>query len=150
MTPRSTSLVTSDMATMDTAVCDKFAKNNDIEEQSKVSFSHIEMRDYEIKMGNNPSCTSGPPLELGWRYNKVSPITIDTYEETRGPRRDRTEMMVPSHYRKEKLMEFGYTSRDINEMLERLTLEKKKMNKSTSGVKPLSKLMHKALKNKKK
>eukprot|EP00978_Attheya_sp_CCMP212_P014432 scaffold36763_cov44-Attheya_sp.AAC.1 len=143
MAPRSTVLETSDMPIMETAVCNKLPLSKSNEETAKVSFSHVELRDYEIKLGNNPSCTSGPPVELGWCYTiMASPMNIDAYEETRrGQRRDRSEMIMPSHYRKEKLMEFGYSSRDINEMMAKLTLEKKKMNKSTSGIKPLSKLM---------
>jgi hypothetical protein len=134
------------MPTMETAVCNKLTLSKSNEETAKVSFSHVELRDYEIKLGNSPSCTSGPPVELGWCYNKVCPVKIDTYEDIRrGQRRDRAEMIMPSHYRKEKLMEFGYSSRDISEMMAKLTLEKKKLNKSTSGIKSLSKLMRRTI-----
>ncbi|EJK75721.1 hypothetical protein THAOC_02548 [Thalassiosira oceanica] len=34
-----------------------------------VSFSHVQVREYELALGCNPSVQSGVPISLGWNYN---------------------------------------------------------------------------------
>jgi hypothetical protein len=38
------------------------------------------IREYSLECGDNPSVTSGPPVTLGWSYNKHSPLDIDSFE----------------------------------------------------------------------
>ncbi|KAL9182758.1 hypothetical protein ACHAXT_004037 [Thalassiosira profunda] len=46
----------------------------------KVSFSHVQLREYCRQVGDNPSVTCGAPLAIGWKFNKRGKIDIDTYE----------------------------------------------------------------------
>ena len=39
-----------------------------------VTFSHQQVREYEVTLGDNPSVSSGAPLSLGWRYNPKESI----------------------------------------------------------------------------
>mmetsp|Transcript_4929 Transcript_4929/g.9166 ORF Transcript_4929/g.9166 Transcript_4929/m.9166 type:complete len:252 (+) Transcript_4929:465-1220(+) len=59
--------------------------SSDLSDQSsnpghKVSFSHVELREYCRQVGDNPSVSSGCPLSIGWKFNKRGKVDIDSYE----------------------------------------------------------------------
>merc|ERR1712032_778697 len=60
---------------------------------SKVNFSNILIREYDIVIGDHPCCTMGCPLSLGWEYSDRKAVTtIDEYEANRPPRRSRNNL----------------------------------------------------------
>lgn len=75
-----------------------------------VSFHTMEIREYGVVLGDNPSCSSGPPVQLAWNPLDSTELRIDDYEEHRPPRRDRAEMLMSYNVRWWSLMrESGYT-----------------------------------------
>ena len=69
-----------------------------------VSFSKVQIRQYERTLGDNPSVSSGPALSLDWTYNTDTEIlTIEDYEASRPERKTKVEMVVPRHLR-EKIL----------------------------------------------
>ena len=52
----------------------------------KVSFDHVDLRDYRRIAGDNPSVTDGCPLAIGWEYNCQGKVDINTYEGNRADR----------------------------------------------------------------
>jgi len=69
-----------------------------------VSFSHLQIREYAITLGDNPSVSSGPPVTLDWSYDpqeKTAPV--EAFEAVRGPRRPYAEMAMPRSVRTQLL-----------------------------------------------
>lgn len=81
----------------------------------KVSFSHVQLREYNRQVGDNPTVSSGCPLAIGWKFNKRGKLDIDTYEA------DRDKDPVPcerlSSKQREKLLSEvgGHSQRQIME-----------------------------------
>lgn len=87
----------------------------------RVSFSILQIRTYETILGDNPSCSGGPSLALGWRYDP-SHVTahIDDYERLRatlyGDYDCRPEDLVLHRFEREAiLLNTGYSRHDIAE-----------------------------------
>lgn len=78
---------------------------------SSVSFSTIEIRSYERVLGDNPSCSHGPAVSIGWQY-EPDPITVqlDEYEYYRSDDRlDGTALVLSRSEREDLLRELGYS-----------------------------------------
>ena len=65
----------------------------------KVQFSTIEIRQYSITVGDNPGGRCGPPISLDWNYFNTSKMNLSNYENCRGPRRNKSELYIPSKER---------------------------------------------------
>jgi len=42
-----------------------------------VTFTNIQIREYNTILGDHPCCQSGPPLALGWEFNTQDEVVID-------------------------------------------------------------------------
>ena len=80
-----------------------------------VRFSMVEVREYPITVGVNPSCEFGPALELGWKYDNTKLYDVDMFEDDRTalPRRTEEELVLSSYQREDMLLESGFTMRQI-------------------------------------
>ncbi len=72
----------------------------------EVCFASVQVREYPMILGDNPSCTSGPPLTLDWDHNAELSCTIDEWESGRDSAR---HLWVPSSVRMEYLLDIGFT-----------------------------------------
>ena len=109
--------------------CDK-QEDEDEEEEFKVSFSNVSVREYEIILGDNPSVSSGAPLSLGWKYNPHEKVTsLDKVSSSL--RRSGNELLLSDEQRHSLLSSNSSISLDdINEVLE--SVEKIKMERRMS------------------
>ena len=71
---------------------------NDLGEKS-VSFATVEIHEHAVIMGDNPSTTHGPPLEIDWVEQGHYSLNVEEYEEMRPPRRVKDELSMPSDVR---------------------------------------------------
>lgn len=81
-----------------------------------VRFNSVEIREYNITVGDNPSCSCGPPISLGWYYhpNEQKELSLDLYEKYRdGKRRAYHQMKIPAAVRHETLKKWHISAREI-------------------------------------
>eukprot|EP00804_Cyclotella_cryptica_P014464 CCRYP_004798-RA/>CCRYP_004798-RA protein AED:0.12 eAED:0.12 QI:0/-1/0/1/-1/1/1/0/389 len=87
----------------------------DISRLRNVSFSSLEIRSYNVTLGDAPT-SNGPAISLDWEYDPQSTvIQIDDYENERiSTRRSKHEMLMPPSYRQYLLMrEAGFSRGEI-------------------------------------
>ena len=84
-------------------------------ERYSVRFKTIEVREYERVVGDNPSCSKGPPISIGWGYFMHRHYSINDYEHlVRGPRRTKKEFHLAADRRTHLLInEWNCSEEDI-------------------------------------
>jgi hypothetical protein len=100
-----------------------------------VSFAMLEIREYPIVPGDNPSVLFGCPLSIAWEYDSDVTCSIDDYEEIRPQPRAMTQMRIPSALREEKLLRVGYSRRDIQEATKQATVVRNQRRKTAETMK---------------
>jgi hypothetical protein len=77
----------------------------------RVSFSSLEIRNYDIVIGDHPCCMMGCPISLGWDYSPAKRHLLDQYEAGRqGMRRNRSQLRLTCDERQTILLSWGNTS----------------------------------------
>lgn len=82
-------------------------------ENRKVWFGEVTVRKYQRILCDNPACTAGPSLGVGWNYKAQVPIKVDAYEKMRGNRRQKNELLLDRETREKMVRRMGYSERDI-------------------------------------
>uniref|UniRef100_A0A7S4EEK0 Uncharacterized protein n=1 Tax=Pseudo-nitzschia australis TaxID=44445 RepID=A0A7S4EEK0_9STRA len=85
------------------------------EKKKKVNFTVIHIRDYERVVGDNPSCTIGPPVGIGWKYGKTRVIDIETFEVARSYKKLSSHLILTREEREALLLNWGASFHDIVE-----------------------------------
>jgi len=64
--------------------------------KKRVSFESLHIREYNRTIGDNPSCSGGCPISIGWNIQREVSISVNAFEQSRAPRRERLEMKIPA------------------------------------------------------
>merc|ERR1712232_1324856 len=78
----------------------------------QVSFHNLQIREYDIVLGANPSCRSGPPVEIGWDYSEANEIRLDDIVAENSDKK-KTRKLLDPNVRYDLVKEAGYTDNDI-------------------------------------
>lgn len=90
-----------------------------------VRFSTVEIRDYYVCIGDNPSVSRGVPISLDWDFDGEHSYEINVYECDRSrTRRHYDELIIPSLERIQILKSMGYSRQEINEQTKKTTRDK--------------------------
>jgi len=81
---------------------------------SKVFFSELKIREYDRALGDNPECSCGPPLSLGWNFVDRSPVNLEEYEASKPLKSNLSCKRLNYYQRKNILIHVaGYTNEEI-------------------------------------
>ena len=125
---------------------------------ASITFDRIEIREYARTVGDNPSCTAGPPIRyektkhthpctkyfvpfshflsrslhsLSWEYTVAGAMDVHAYERDRAPRRRKNELLLSRERRQEMLRkEWQVTQRDIADAV-RQTVKTRNQRRTT-------------------
>lgn len=112
----------------------------EVSQRKSVKFNKIEVRNYSQTLGDNPSCSYGPPISLDWKYEEGGTLELEDYEANRGPRRKLRHMMLNYYHRKNILQyNVGCTDEEILEA-QKLAEKIKSQRALTRALLPASKL----------
>jgi len=87
--------------------------------QYSVQFTQITVRKYPIILGENPGCSCGPSLSIGWEYHEHPSLSVDDFESLRARFRDSNNLVLPRATRELLLRRMGYSAADIAEAVRR-------------------------------
>jgi hypothetical protein len=84
-------------------------------ERRSVKFGKIQIREYDVVVGDNPACSSGAPISLGWGYNKVQEqFPVEVYENFRSGQRCHPEdLKLNERVRYRRLLEWNISTSKI-------------------------------------
>jgi len=105
--------------------------------QSVVSFDQVNIREYERILGDNPSCSSGPPLSIGWKFSPdPMVISVDDYEGGKGEiPRYKSQFLVPKDIREKMLREHaGVSRREIVNTVRGIQKQKSQRRKTAANL----------------
>mmetsp|Transcript_31396 Transcript_31396/g.66872 ORF Transcript_31396/g.66872 Transcript_31396/m.66872 type:complete len:256 (-) Transcript_31396:229-996(-) len=73
------------------------------ESKRHISFHQVTVRDYDMVLGDHPSCSYGPPVTLGWHYIEYEPLDLNEYEYHHARRRPLRALML-NYYRRMNIL----------------------------------------------
>ena len=62
-----------------------YSEQSESSTRTSVSFGDVRVREFERIAGDHPDAT-GPPLSIGWSFNEVKAVPLDSYKKRRGLR----------------------------------------------------------------
>ena len=102
-----------------------------------VSFSTIEVREFPVVIGDNPSCAMGPPLSIDWEPDCELSIPIDEFEDYRNGdehdccrRRTGEELRLDSDQRKALVWNAGSSNHDIANAVRQVNRDRRARRRS--------------------
>lgn len=87
-----------------------------------VTFDTLEVREFPIILGDNPSCEGGPPLTIDWGFDPDTHFAIDIeqFELMRGVRRTSDKLKLDRPTRERVLVTTGTTQKEIASCIRKL------------------------------
>jgi len=82
-------------------------------EATNVRFGSIQVREYPQILGDNPACTDGPSLSIGWEYQQLPSLSVNQFEKIRCRRINKRGLLLSRKTREGRLRSMGYSQHEI-------------------------------------
>lgn len=94
-----------------------------------VTFGVVNIREYDLTLGDHPDCTFGPPMSLDWDYQEVFESSVEYYETNREPRR-RPHQMIQNYFRRKNILMAcaGFSEKELKKATKEVERAKFKRN----------------------
>ena len=81
-----------------------------------VSFNSVEVHEFEMELGDNPSAM-GVPVQIGWEPHTSDTYNIDQYEREKPEPRHQADLVLPREVRKQLVKDKGTPKKEIKLVL---------------------------------
>ena len=131
-TTNSTSTSTIISNNVDDDINNNINNNQKNKKSHKISFGTVQVRQYNIMIGDNPSTRHGPSITYDWEYEEHESIPIDRYEHLRQSQRRTNEedLFIPSNVRELILKRCGYTEDELEMVQKDVDVIRKQRNQT--------------------
>lgn len=106
----------------------------------KVRFDTLEIRPYERIASDNPCCSSGPPIGIGWIYGEEIRSNVNDYEQNREDRKFNLDIVLTRSEREALLLEWDVDTRTIAASVRAATKIKFQRKSTVLNLRKFSKL----------
>jgi len=83
--------------------------------KKRISFGTIQIREHVQTIGDNPSCSSGVPVQLDWDHTDMEELKLEDYEAYRTNPRRKDELHLNYFQRMNLLKLNGFSTNEIKE-----------------------------------
>lgn len=141
--PRSTSAVRSTPSPLSSAQTSPSSSSHSLKSalqtspssnmKKSVSFASIFIREHCRDICLNPSVSSGPAVGLGWDFHDhPTGYDVSLFEETRPPRRTRSEFQLPRPVRERLLQDTGISKQELVAAVRAINVAKRQRQHSVA------------------
>jgi|EP00521_Asterionellopsis_glacialis_P009696 hypothetical protein len=119
------------------------SQNGKTKPKQSVSFDRITVREYSMTLGDNPSCSYGPPVQLDWDYDENDSRDVDEFEDARSKERcGNLRFLCINYWDRCKIIQAaGHGERDIKNA-ERKVNRTRRQRDTTRFFLPVMKVEH--------
>jgi len=108
-----------------------FGSGKPASKQAVVRFGTITILSHKMCLGDSPSVTTGPPIQIEWTAFDTASYDLNDFEQTKPPARLRPEMQLPAAVREDILMRAGFSRPELKAAAQEARQIQKRILKSS-------------------
>ena len=108
-----------------------------------VSYGSVKIREYERVVGDNPGCSSGVPIGIGWNYQVTEETDLDDVQHQQ--KDSSPAVPLTSEERETVLKRWNYSSGEINESQHEVSRIQSQRDKSNASLMRYQRFKQRAL-----